>query len=82
MDENNILAIVEERTRLLPDMDRRLRGVAENQAELKTKVDRNCNDIQELDDRVDKLKVLDKVWNGINSLVLAVLIYLQTGKYP
>jgi hypothetical protein len=89
MEDGQILAIVEERTRLLPDMDKRLREVSENQKILNTRVDRTEKDIQvnrqkidAIDDKVDNLKIWDRVWNGVNSLVLAVLIYLQTGKMP
>jgi hypothetical protein len=89
MEDGKILAIVEERTRLLPEMDRRLREVSENQKILNTRVDRTEKDIQAnhqeinaIDDKVDNLKIWDRVWNGINSLVLAVLIYLQTGRMP
>jgi hypothetical protein len=89
MEDGKILAIVEERTRLLPEMDRRLREVTESQKVLSTRVDRTEKDIQvnrqeinAIDDKVDNLKIWDRVWNGINSLVLAVLIYLQTGRMP
>jgi hypothetical protein len=89
MEDGKILAIVEERTRLLPEMDRRLREVTESQKVLSTRVDRTEKDIQvnrqeinAIDDKVDNLKIWDRVWNGVNSLVLAVLIYLQTGKMP
>jgi hypothetical protein len=89
MEDGKILAIVEERTRLLPEMDRRLREVTESQKVLSTRVDRTEDDIKTdrqkidaIDDKVDNLKIWDRVWNGINSLVLAVLIYLQTGRMP
>lgn len=81
-DDNSILAIVEERTRLLPDMDHRLRDLTKNQASITTKVNRNTQDIKEIDGKVDKLKALDRAWTSINSIALAVLIYFQTGKMP
>lgn len=82
MDDTKILAIVEERTRLLPDMDRRLRDMAETQAAMDIKVARNEEDIQKVTKKVDNLNILDKVWNGINTVAVAIMIYLQTGKIP
>ena len=89
MEDSQLLARIEERTRLLPDMDKRLRQVTENQRALTSRVDRNerdinqnCQDIVKVDEKVDNLKIWDRVWNGINSVVLAVLMDLQTGKIP
>jgi hypothetical protein len=82
MDDSKILAIVEERTRLLPEMDKRLRLVAENQKELNSRVGRNENDIKDVIDKVDNLKIWDRVWNGLNSAALVVIVWLMTGKTP
>ena len=89
MDDARILAIVEERTRVLPDMDKRLRELSENQASMNTAIGHNRDDIKDLfgkhdklDDKVEELKIADRIWNGINSLVVAVLIFWQTGKFP